>query len=83
MTTSYPLSSGGRYVVAHVMGYLINFMLLMIFVDHIGYPHQWVQAAAIFVVAIFLFVTFKFIVFAETGTTEPSNQDLSDEHAQG
>ncbi len=76
------LSSGGRYVIAHVMGYLINFILLMIFVDHIGYPHEWVQAAAIFVVAVFLFITFKFIVFAETETTEPGSRGSSDEHAQ-
>jgi len=77
------LSSGGRYVIAHVMGYLINFILLMIFVDHIGYPHEWVQAAAIFVVAVFLFITFKFIVFAETETKEPSSRGSRDDHAQG
>jgi putative flippase GtrA len=54
-----------RYVVAHSFGYLLNFLILYIFVDHLGYPHQWVQAAAIIIVAGFLFIVFKFFVFRE------------------
>lgn len=57
------LVSGVRYFVAHFSGYLINMLILLTFVDRFGYPHQWVQAAAIFVVAGFLFVVFKYIVF--------------------
>ena len=57
------LTSGTRYIVAHCLGYLLNLVILIIFVDNFGYPHQWVQAAAIFVVAGFLFVVFKFFVF--------------------
>ena len=56
--------SGMRYIVAHGLGYLINLALLMMFVDRLGYAHQWVQAFAIFVVAAYLFVAFKFFVFA-------------------
>ena len=58
-----PLSSAVRYACAHLMGYGINLSLLMIFVDHLGYPHQLVQAAAIPVVAVFLFVCFRYFVF--------------------
>ena len=63
------LGSGARYVIAHALGYTLNFIILLTFVDRLGYPHQWVQAAAIFVVAGFLFVTFKYFVFAH-GTDE-------------
>jgi putative flippase GtrA len=59
------LKSGFRYFVAHCCGYLINLLILLAFVDRLGYPHQWVQAAAIIAVAGFLFVTFKYFVFPE------------------
>lgn len=52
-----------RYIVAHSAGYMLNFLILYTFVDRLGYPHQWVQAAAIAVVAVFLFVIFKYFVF--------------------
>lgn len=54
-----------RYVFAHLLGYLLNLALLFTFVDQLTYPHQWVQAAAIIVVAGFLFVIFKYFVFRE------------------
>lgn len=57
------LKSGFRYFVAHFFGYLINLFILLAFVDGLGYPHQWVQAVAIFVVSGFLFVVFKYFVF--------------------
>jgi putative flippase GtrA len=53
-----------RYVLAHLAGYALNFGLLVIFVDRLGFPHQIVQALAIGVVALFLFVTFRLFVFA-------------------
>jgi len=55
---------GVRYIIAHCFGYLINFILLFILVDKLGYAHQWIQAMAIFVVAVFLFLMFKFFVFS-------------------
>lgn len=55
-----------RYMAAHILGYLINFSLLMVMVDYFGYPHELVQAAAIFVVAAFLFIVFKYWVFPES-----------------
>lgn len=57
------LRSGFRYFVAQFFGYLINLYILFTFVDRMGYPHQWVQAAAFCVVAVFLFVAFKYFVF--------------------
>jgi putative flippase GtrA len=55
-----------RYVLAHMIGYVINFLMLSVLVDRFGFPHQWVQAAAIFIVAGFLFVAMKFLVFRKT-----------------
>lgn len=52
-----------RYVLAHLFGYLLNFLILFSFVDRLGYAHQWVQAVAIIVVAGFLFIVFKYFVF--------------------
>jgi putative flippase GtrA len=57
------LGSGSRYLIAHAFGYVLNFFILLVFVDMLGYPHQWVQAVAIFVVAGFLFVSLKLFVF--------------------
>jgi putative flippase GtrA len=57
-------SAGARYVVAHAVGYTLNLCILVVLVERLGYSHVWVQAFAIFVVASYLFVTFKFVVFA-------------------
>lgn len=57
--------AGIRFVLAHLGGYLINLLLLWWLVDQNGYPHQWVQAGAIFVVATYLFVSFRFFVFPD------------------
>ena len=58
--------SGARYIVAHCLGYLLNLALLVVFVDTLGYAHQLVQFIAIFVVAAFLFLMFKFYVYRDT-----------------
>lgn len=57
------ISSGARYLIAHAAGYLLNFAILTVFVDRLGYAHQLVQGIAILIVAVFLFVSFKFFVF--------------------
>jgi putative flippase GtrA len=56
--------AGMRYVFAQLLGYLLNLSLLLLFVDLLGFAHQLVQAVAIVVVAIFLFVLLRFFVFA-------------------
>lgn len=66
LTFSYKgstIGSGVRFIIAHIMGYLINLSIIVVFVQHLGYPHQGVQAVAIFFVATFLFIIFKFFVF--------------------
>jgi len=55
--------SAVRFAIAHALGYLLNLSILLIFVDHFGFPHQLVQAVAIVVVALFLFVLFRAFVF--------------------
>lgn len=57
------LSSGPRFVLAHVAGYLITLLIQLVVTDRLGYPHQLAQGVAIFVVAGFLFVTFRYFVF--------------------
>lgn len=52
-----------RYGIAHLCGYLLNLGLLIFFVDRLGFPHQFVQAVAIFVIALFLLIMFRFFVF--------------------
>ena len=53
-----------RYVIAYVLGYVLNLGLLTFGVDHLSLPHQGVQAVAIVVVAGSLFLMQKFWVFA-------------------
>jgi putative flippase GtrA len=65
-----PLGAGLRYAIAHGIGYFINLAILVVMVDRLGYTHQWVQAIAIFVVAIFLFLAFKFFVFGKSGSLD-------------
>ncbi|PLQ01535.1 GtrA family protein [Cupriavidus pauculus] len=62
--------AASRYAIAHLCGYSLNFCLLYVFVDRLGYPHQLIQAIAIFVVAGFLFLVFKFFVFRTTKTNK-------------
>lgn len=54
-----------RYVIAYIIGYFINLLILFVYVDKLAFPHQAVQAAAIFIVAISLFLMHKFWVFAQ------------------
>ena len=56
--------TGVRYLLAQVASYLLNLVLLLLFVDWFDFPHQIVQAIAIVVVAIFLFVVLRVFVFA-------------------
>lgn len=54
-----------RYGLAHFFGYALNFIILYAFVDKLFFPHQLVQAVAIFVVAGCLFFLFKKFVFVD------------------
>lgn len=58
------LVAGVKYLLVQVAGYLLNLILLLLFVDLFDFPHQIVQAIAIVTVAIFLFVALRVFVFA-------------------
>lgn len=62
------LGTSMRYLVVYAVGYAVNFSILTAFVDHLGYPHAYVQAASIMIVALFLFAAFKLFVFPHTDT---------------
>lgn len=55
--------AGVRYIIAQSVGYFINLAILMVFVDQLGYNHRIVQAAAIVIVAFYLFFSLKLFVF--------------------
>lgn len=61
-----------RYVLAYILGYLLNFSILWFAVDHLHFPHQGVQAVTIVTVAISLFLMHKYWVFApKAGGVKP------------
>ena len=55
--------AGTKYIITHLLGYLLNLSILILFVDRLGYAHQLVQAVAILIVAGFLYLAFKLFVF--------------------
>lgn len=56
-------SSGWRYLLVHSLGMLINLAMLSYFVKVAGFAHQWVQLAAILVVALYVFLAMRWFVF--------------------
>lgn len=60
--------AGARYLLVQLLGYLLNLCLLLLLVDWLGFSHQIVQAIAVVVVAIFLFVLLRIFVFASGRT---------------
>ena len=63
-----------NYFLLHALGYIINLCLIELFVNRLSYPHQIVQACAIFIVGYFLFVTLKLFVFAYTSNSSTVGQ---------
>ena len=52
-----------RYWIAYGAAYVLNFLLLVVFVDRLGFPHQIVQGVLILAIASLLFVAQRFWVF--------------------
>lgn len=52
-----------RFILSHIGGYFINLAMLYFFVDILFFPHELVQAFAIFFVAIYLFLMMRFFAF--------------------
>lgn len=56
-----------RYVLVYGLGYVVNFLVLSMLVDRLGYPHEVVQACLILFLAIAIFLVQKFWVFDKSG----------------
>ena len=54
-----------KYVFLYVVGFLLNLLLLYVFFERLGHPHQLVQLAAIFIVAGFLFISMKLFIYSD------------------
>lgn len=52
-----------KYLIVYVVGWAGNYFVLHIFVDGYGFPHQLVQAIAIFLFAAFTFIALRLFVF--------------------
>lgn len=52
-----------KYISAYILGFLLNLLLIYIFFEKLGYPHQLVQLSAIFTVALFIYVVMRLFVF--------------------
>jgi putative flippase GtrA len=54
-----------RYAIVYAVGYVIQFAALMLLVDQMALPHQWVMGALILLMAMFIFIAQKFWVFRQ------------------
>lgn len=61
----------GRYLLIYAIGYLINYVALLIFVDRLLYPHQYIQGGMIILLAAFLFLMQKYWVFKGGAVVKP------------
>lgn len=52
-----------QFFIVYLLGYLLNLALLIYFVDQLGYSVLLMQAIATVIVASFLFIMLKFIIF--------------------
>lgn len=57
-----------RYASIYLLGYLVSFCGLYVFVDILRFQHQLVQAILIIIVALLLFLLQKFWVFKKLNT---------------
>ena len=57
-----------RYATIYALGYVINFLVLIVLVDQAGLPHQWVMAGLVLFMAVFFFMGQKFWVFRQSPT---------------
>ncbi len=64
-------TSAVRYLIAYVGCYALNVSVLKFFCGYLGYSHLVIQAIAIPVIALLLFVTQKYWVFRHQGISIP------------
>jgi putative flippase GtrA len=60
------------YILIYLLGYLVNFSALYLFVDRLEFPHQLVQGVMILVIAVLMFLLQKFLLF-----TPPTHNNSS------
>ena len=61
-----PRLAFARYAIAYILGYFVNLLSLILFVDLLKLPHQLIQGVMIVLVAILLFLAQKYWVFRQT-----------------
>lgn len=66
-----------RYAAIYASGYLINVFALIVLVDRINLPHQWVMAGLILFMAAFFFIGQKFWVFRHDAPARPGRPNLA------
>jgi putative flippase GtrA len=54
-----------RYCIAYGSGYVLNLIILTVFVDRLGLPHQYVQGVTILVIAVYLFLLQRIWVYRD------------------
>lgn len=59
-----------RYATVYAVGYGFNILAMMLLVDHVGFPHQWVMAGLVLFMAVFFFMGQKFWVFRQASAPE-------------
>jgi putative flippase GtrA len=59
-----------RYILSYLVGYIYNFIVLLLFVDYAGYPHEAVQAGVIVTLWVLLFALQRYWVFPARPSSE-------------
>lgn len=63
--TGNPNTAKVKFIFSHLAGYLINIIILHIFVTKLTYPHELIQLFAICIVAIYIFFISKLFIFKD------------------
>lgn len=61
------------YGLIYLLGYVINFGALYLFVDILGYRHEWVQGVMILAIAALMFLLQRYFVFKPSGKEVQDN----------
>lgn len=57
------LPAAAKVIATHLVGWAFNYAILYIWADRLGYPYALIQAVAIVLVAGFVFLCFRFLIF--------------------
>jgi len=61
-----PWLAKAKFILAHFLGYLINILILYVFVYQFMFRHELIQLISIGVIAAYLFFASKFFIFKKT-----------------